>query len=143
MKYKIHPAPADSNLQKPTIKTSRKIIPHNPNTLEDRIQKLPVELQRYIFKEYIELPLYFDEFQEKLNHHSAHNLCIQYILPYIPLILAHPLWVKYFSDHIIGLNDSRPFHMVYKMHKEHNTKNFILMKKGQSFALTLLMFLYH
>jgi hypothetical protein len=118
-------------------------IPKTKITLEDRIQNLPVELQRYIFKEYIELGMCFDIFQEKLNHEISQYLNTKYILPYIPLILARPLWVKYFSDHIIGSEGSKPFHMVYKMHKESGHKNFILVKKGESFALSLLMFLHH
>ena len=77
-------------------------MPPNPpshsfkkKSLEANIEKLPQELKKYIYEEYIETQLFYDNFKEALDSKESHMLNIVNIHPFIPLILAKPKYIKY------------------------------------------------
>ena len=105
--------------------------------LENNIKKLPEELKKYIYEEYIEIELFYDKFKEALDSKESKSLNIVNIHPFIPLILAKP---KYNKHLLIKLYC---FETIYNDHKIKKQKTFILMNNGQSFAQCILMYLYH
>ena len=120
------------------------MMPPNPpstgfkkKSLEDNIKKLPEELKKYIYEEYIETQLFYDKFKEALDSQESHHLNIVNIHPFIPLILAKPKYIKYLFLKLYC------FKVIYNDHKIKKEKTFVLMNKGQSFAQCILMHLYH
>jgi len=105
--------------------------------LEDNIKKLPEELKKYIYAEYIETQLFYDKFKEALDSKESKSLNIVNIHPFIPLILAKPKYIKYLLVKLYC------FETVYNDHKIKKQKTFLLMNNGQSFAQCILMYLYH
>ena len=63
--------------------------------LENNIKKLPEELKKYIYEEYIEIELFYDKFKEALDSKESKSLNIVNIHPFIPLILAKPKYIKH------------------------------------------------
>ena len=106
-------------------------------SLEDNIKKLPEELKKYIYEEYIETQLFYDKFKEALDSEESHHLNIVNVHPFIPLILAKPKYIEYL---LLKLSC---FMIIYNDHKIKKEKTFRLMNKGQSFAQCILMYLYH
>ena len=107
------------------------------NSLEDNIKKLPEELKKYIYEEYIETQLFYDKFKEALDSKESHHLNIVNVHPFIPLILAKPKYIEYL---LLKLSC---FGIIYNDHKIQKKKTFRLMNNGQSFAQCILMYLYH
>ena len=106
-------------------------------SLESNIEKLPEELKKYIYKEYIETQLFYDKFNEALNSKESRYLNIVNIHHFIPLILAKPEYIKYLLLKLYC------FRWIYNDHKIIKKKTFILMNNGESFAQCILMHLYH
>lgn len=105
-------------------------------SLEKLISKLPDDLIRYIYKEFIETELYYIQFIKALETIESRRLNIIKIKFLIPIILSKPQIVKYFSNKILYFKD------VYKSHKI-DKKKFLQLNNGDSFALSILMYLYH
>jgi hypothetical protein len=106
-------------------------------SLEDNIKKLPEELKKYIYEEYIETQLFYDKFKEALDSKESQRLNIVNIHPFIPLILAKPKYIEYLLLKLYC------FMIIYNDHKIQKKKTFRLMNNGQSFAQCILMYLYH
>jgi hypothetical protein len=106
-------------------------------SLEYNINKLPEELKKYIYQEYIEIQLFYDNFKEALDSQESQMLNIVKIHPFIPLILAKPKYIKYFLLKLYC------FKTIYNEHKIRRHKSFRLMNNGESFAQCILMYLYH
>jgi hypothetical protein len=105
--------------------------------LEDNIKKLPEELKKYIYQEYIEIQLFYDKFKEALDSEESRSLNIVNIYPFIPRILAKPKYIKHLLIKLYC------FETIYNDHKIKRKKTFRLMNNGQSFAQCILMYLYH
>jgi hypothetical protein len=107
------------------------------------IQELPEDIIRYIYKEYIEVDLYYNTFIASL--YSKNSICLNIIdiKPIIPIILSNPKLVTYCCNHVTDRYAGKFFELVYITHKIKNEKNFMNLKKGYSFALSLLMFIHH
>ena len=112
-------------------------IDFKKKSLEDNIRKLPEELKKYIYEEYIETQLFYDKFKEALDSKESQRLNIENIHPFIPLILAKPKYIQYL---LLKLSC---FEIIYKDHKINNKKTFLLVNNGESFAQCILMYLYH
>ena len=106
-------------------------------SLETNIEKLPEELKKYIYKEYIEIQLFYDKFKEALDSEESQMLNIVKIHPFIPLILAKPKYINYLLLKLYC------FRTIYNDHKIKKKKTFLLMNNGESFAQCILMYLYH
>jgi hypothetical protein len=107
------------------------------------IKKLPDDIKKYIYYEFLETKIYFDEFNIHLNNILSKKLNISLIRQYIPIILSKPKLISYFCTNILGYDNYKIFETVYIQHKIQNNKNFIKMTNGNSFSLTLLMYLHH
>jgi len=105
-------------------------------TLEERIQKLPDELMRYIF-DYVKIFLWHEEFIMDLKSKTSRRLDIYRIRPWIPRILSN----KNFTHYCI--QNDKFFKKVWEIEKKNNKKQYKLMKRGNSFAQSLLMYHYH
>jgi hypothetical protein len=101
------------------------------------VDKLPEELVRKIYKDYLETEVYYDIYKKIIVSNASISLDIKDLLPFIPLVLSKPHICLYISKKCHGFCSS------YKEHKIENTKIFVLMKKGESFAATILFSLYH
>jgi len=120
------------------------MMPPNPpsidfkkKSLEDNIKKLPEELKKYIYEEYIETEIFYDKFKEALDSIESQRLNIVKISPFIPIILAKPKYIKYLLLKLYC------FKTIYNDHKIKKEKSFRLMNNGESFAQCILMYLYH
>jgi len=101
------------------------------------IDKLPEELVRKIYKDYLEPEIYYEIYKKIIVSNASTSLDTKDLLPFIPLVLSKPHICLYISKNCHGFCSS------YKVHKIENTKMFVLMKKGESFASTILFSLYH
>jgi hypothetical protein len=107
------------------------------------IKKLPDNIKKYIYYEFFETKIYFNEFNILLNNRLSKKLNISLIRPHIPIILSKPKLISYFCTNILGYKNHKTFETVYIQHKIQNNKSFVNMTNGDSFALALLMYLYH
>ena len=101
------------------------------------IKKLPEELKIKIYKEYFEVEYYNKIILQALDTNNSISLQINDIRPLIPIILSKKNLITY-----LNINNSI-FKELYNSHKFNNKKNFVLCKKGDSFALSWLFYLYH
>lgn len=104
--------------------------------LKIHIDKLPAELQRYIF-DYIKIDLWFEAFKSSLQSYHSQTLNTCLIRPWLPYILSNPDFTNLCRKKI------QFFETVWKEEKKNNKKHFVLMNKGDSFAQALLMYHYH
>jgi hypothetical protein len=101
------------------------------------IDKLPCEIVLKIYKEYLEPEIFYIRYKEIIEHPTSMSLNGEYLVPYIPILLAKPNICKYISKKCKQFKES------YTIHKITNKKSFHLMTNGQSFAATILFSLYH
>ena len=104
---------------------------------KNNIDKLPTEIVEKIYREYLEPELFYIRYKEIIEHPTSMSLNGEYLIAFIPIILAKPLVCKYISIKCEKFNKS------YTTHKINNKKIFKLMSKGESFAATILFSLYH
>ena len=101
------------------------------------IDKLPEELVIKIYKDYLEPEIYYDMYLKIIRLPTSTSLNGAELLHFIPIVLSKPHICIYISKKCYGFCSS------YTQHKIDNRKVFNLMKKGESFAATILFSLYH
>lgn len=110
----------------------------------DLIERLPFDVVRYIYKEFIEVEQLYILFREKLNTLNSLRLCSHDIKPLLPLVFANPQAVRYFSERMRIGKDFYVFRHLYEKYKVNKEpRDFVLCNNGGNFALSLLMYLYH
>ena len=119
------------------------LIEFNKRDIFENIKKLPDDIKRYIYYEFFDTLYHFEKFNLLLNNRLSMKLDISLIRPYIPIILSKQKLIKYFSENIIGDSNHKVFKTVYTQYKINNKKNFSNMINGDSFSLSMLMYLYH
>jgi hypothetical protein len=107
------------------------------NIMKTIINKLPAEIVLKIYREYFEPEIFYIRYKDIIEHPTSMSLNGEYLIAFIPIILAKPFICKYIST------KCRQFKESYIEHKINNKKTFKLMTKGQSFAATILFSLYH
>ena len=100
------------------------------------IGKLPQDLVIKIYKEYLEADVYYTIYKNIIEDPISQRLNGKLLIPFIPIILSKPVVCKYIREHCPNFCSS------FKKHKIDN-KVFTLMKKGESFAATILFSRYH
>jgi len=101
------------------------------------IGKLPQDLVIKIYKEYLEADVYYTIYKNIMNNPISQRLNGELLIPFIPIILSKPVVCKYIREHCPNFCSS------FIIHKIDNNKVFTLMKKGESFAATILFSRYH
>jgi len=112
----------------------------------DLIHKLPTDVAMYIYKEFLEFDVVFREFESLIEKRESRELNMIFIRPLLPKILANKRLCLYLCEKLVAKDYKegfRYFEIVYKNHKIENKKNFVGSTNGNSFALSLLMYLYH
>jgi len=121
---------------------SSRILPPSPpknkiNTTRELINSLPYELKTKIYKEYLEPEIYYSIYQDAIKNIESKKLKICVLRPIIPMLLSKPVAIQYISKKCYY------FRTVYNKHKIENEKYFEKLQKGDSFALSILMYIYH
>lgn len=106
------------------------------NELVKHIQRLPSEITRYIYEEYIEAQLIYESLDSAIDDIRSERLDTVLVRPLIPIILSK-------SKYIAICRRIPEFNIVYIEHKIRNKKSFQLMCKGNSFATAILFYRYH
>jgi len=101
------------------------------------IDRLPEFLVIQIYKDYLEVEIYYDIYKNVIDSQESRCLNSTKLTMIIPTILSKPLICKYISKKCPGFYNS------FKSHKIDNKKCFHLLNKGQSFSQFVLMYLYH
>lgn len=101
------------------------------------IDKLPKELVWYIYKNYLEVEVYYNIYKDIIKSPMSVTMNNTELLQFIPIVLSKQQVCKYISIKCFAFRSS------YKKHKEDREKSFQLMKKGESFASSILFYLYH
>jgi hypothetical protein len=101
------------------------------------IGKLPQDLVIKIYKEYLEADVYYTIYKNIIEDPISQRLNGKLLIPFIPIILSKPVVCKYIREHCPNFCSS------FKKHKIDNNKVFTLLKKGESFAATILFSRYH
>jgi hypothetical protein len=114
-----------------------------PITLEKRIKTLPIKIQRYIYKEFIQTEYYYLIFLQRIQTYRSESLNIVDIRPLLPILLSDQKIVDYLCKYAKCNYGNNCFSIVYKNHKIENHKDFVNMTKGDSFAQSLLMYYHH
>jgi hypothetical protein len=107
---------------------------------EDALQffsNLPSSILEKIYREYLEPEFLWDEYKRIINLRESQKLSIRHIRPHVPEFLAKPIACEYFSKKCFGWRNS------YAAHKVKGKKYFEKMNNGDSFSLSILMYLYH
>ena len=101
------------------------------------IDRLPQDLVIKIYKEYLEPEVYYTLYKNIIESRESIALNGTELVEFLPRLLAKPVACKYISEKCFAFNNS------FQGHKIKNKKSFKLMRKGQSFAATILFNLYH
>lgn len=105
--------------------------------VEKMISRLPYDLVYDIHRKYVETEYIINLVESALITQNSYSLNIIDLRPLIPLILSKPYVLNYFYS------NNETFKYIYDKHKIENSKHFLLLNKGDSFALSWLMCLYH
>lgn len=106
-------------------------------TIELLISLLPDELKFKIYKDHFEPKYYYEIYISLINSQKSSALEYNLLSHCIPLFLSKQNVINYLYQ------KSEPFQKSYYQHKIIHQKNFKKMKKGDSFALSILMQIYH
>lgn len=101
------------------------------------IDKLPQDLVIKIYKDYLEADVYYTIYKNIIEDPISQRLSGKLLIPFIPIILSKKEHCLYIMKKCTAFSSS------FIIHKIQNRKEFALMKKGQSFAATILFRLYH
>jgi hypothetical protein len=101
------------------------------------IQLLPEDLRKHIYNEYIETQLLYDEYQSIIESEECRHLQTTRLKGMVKKILNHGLLIEY-----LYTNNSI-FKQVYTDHIIKKKPSFEGLEFYNSFALSLLMNLYH
>ena len=101
------------------------------------IDKLPQEIVRKIYREYLESEMYFTIYKNIIKNPISQELNGKILKPFVPIILSKPDTCKYISQNCHAFNYS------FIQHKINKKKVFRLMNNKESFAATILFSLYH
>ena len=104
--------------------------------LKKKIKKLPEVLKRYIF-DFIRLELWLNEFIVTLNSRDCIRLDYSGLRPLIPRCLAVPSFTH------LCIQKIKHFKSTWEFFKKEKRQNFKKLKRGNDFALSLLMCYYH
>ena len=120
----------------------RRFIPPPPpknkiTATRELINLLPNELKMKIYKEYLEPEIYYSIYQDAIKNIESKKLKICVLRPIIPMLLSKPIAVQYICKKCYY------FRTVYDKHKTKNEKYFENLRNGDSFALSILMHIYH
>jgi hypothetical protein len=140
MNIQIHQSNENTNLENIQINPfieNLENVDNIENIKKNIINKLPTEIVIKIYKEYLEPELIYIRYKEIVLHHTAMLLNGEQLIKIIPIILAKPIVCKHIST------KCNYFKETYTKHKINNIKTFRLMRKGQSFAATILFSMYH
>lgn len=109
----------------------------NHFSLEERINNLPEDLKKKIYIDYFGSIYIFNKFiNERLKMYESIRLDYCKIINIIPFIINNQTIIKY-----LLLNNSE-FRLIYNDHID-DKKNFKLMDRTNSLALSWLYYLYH
>ena len=90
-----------------------------------------------IYKEYLEAEIYYSIYQTAINTIESKKLNICDLRPILPGLLSK----SHVTQFIFKKCDT--FKTAYTIHKIEKTKIFTLINKGDSFALSILFYIYH
>jgi len=105
--------------------------------ITDIIKRLPEDVQKHIYKEYLETKELYDEFKSILNSEECRKLQIKSLAKIIPKVLNNGLLIEYLYK------KEEVFRLVYTDCVIKKKVYFENLDFHSSFALTLLMNLYH
>lgn len=100
------------------------------------IDRLPKDLVIKIYKDYLEVEVYYMMYKNIIKSPISKTLDIKLLIPFLPSVFSKPNVCKYIREKCNAFNSS------FTDHKINNNKQFNLMLKGQSFAATILCTLY-
>lgn len=115
----------------------------NAQNVDVFISRLPDDIIRHIYEEYIKTEFHFKIFKQLLRSKTSMKLNTSDIRPYIPYILSNPKLCDYMREHLVIGDNFKIFDAAYVDHKIKNEKMFTLAKNGTSVCLSLLMYVYH
>lgn len=101
------------------------------------IDHLPNDIQRMIYEDYFEGKQLCEEYLTAVGSVECQRLNVSPIFDLTKEIVKHPCIVEYLRKYCKGFNCSYNDHFVKKK------KNFVLMNFEESFAMSILMYLYH
>jgi hypothetical protein len=118
------------------INDNKKII-CDKDLLQNISIKLPDFIKHKIYSEYLEPLIYFDLYNNLLLYSVSIGTNYLYLSKLLPSIFCKDIIKNYFIKECAG------FRFSFEKHKKDNNKFFILLKKGESFALSILYYYYH
>jgi len=99
--------------------------------------RLPDDILKKIFYDYLEVPILFSVFKTKLETNECKSIEYTGLARLIPLILRKPALISYMRKQYYG------FDAVYRSHVILGEKGYVLMNFDNSFACSWLMYMYH
>jgi len=106
------------------------------NNVDNFVEKLPLDIKLYIYKNYIEPELYLYEYKKAIEYIESVKLDIIKIRPLLPLLFKNEFIIRNLRT------KCGEFDHAYIKHKISKEKMFRLLNNG-SFSLCLLCLLYH
>jgi len=101
------------------------------------IDRLPEDLVIKIYKDYLEAEVYYMMYKNIIESPISKSLNGKLLIQFLPSIFSNPIVCKNIRE------KCHLFYSSFKKHKIDNNKEYLLIKKGQSFAATILFSLYH
>ena len=101
------------------------------------IEYLPIDIKNKIIEEYIKPELIINEFNQTVKSTSSKELKYFQFKPILKKVLNCKISINYL------VKNHNAFKIAYKSHFIEKNKYFTLLTIDNSFALTILMILYH
>lgn len=99
--------------------------------------RLPDDILKKIYYDYLETPILFSVFKTKLETKECESIEYTGLAKLVPFLLRKPALISYMRKQYYG------FDAVYRSHVILGEKCFVLMDFENSFACSWLMYMYH
>jgi hypothetical protein len=120
------------------------VINSNSNIVENQCidlgmvaNRLPDDILKKIYYDYLEIPILFSVFKTKLETNECRSIEYKGLARLIPFLLRKPALISYMRKQYYG------FDAVYRSHVILGEKRCLLMNFENSFACSWLMYMYH
>jgi hypothetical protein len=124
-------------VNEPVINSNSNIVENQCIDLGMVANRLPDDILKKIYYDYLEIPILFSVFKTKLETEECKRIEYKGLARLIPFLLRKPALISYMRKQYYD------FDAVYRSHVILGEKGCLLMDFENSFACSWLMYMYH
>lgn len=114
----------------------------NKQNIDKIICKLPLDIQRYIYHNFIKLQVYYEEFLYAINLQSSKDFDIIFIRPFILYLLINHDLLNYIDNKILDNDNNKFIKNIFQVYKL-NLPYYKGLTNSNGISTAILTHLYH